>query len=63
MTKGTSCRGTRHNKTHILCKRCGKRSWHLQKQRCASCGYPDAKMRQYAWGYKLLEEEPKELEE
>ncbi|KAL7722264.1 60S ribosomal protein L37-A [Entamoeba marina] len=54
MTKGTSARGTRHNKSHINCKRCGKRSWNLQKQRCASCGYPDSKMRQYAWGYKAL---------
>ena len=54
MTKGTSSRGTKHIKTHIICKRCGQRAWNLQAQRCASCGYPDAKMRQYAWGYKAM---------
>ncbi|KAI0153545.1 ribosomal protein L37e [Pestalotiopsis sp. NC0098] len=45
MTKGTSSFGKRHNKTHTLCRRCGRRSLHIQKHTCASCGYPAAKTR------------------
>ncbi|GLI76816.1 60S ribosomal protein L37B [Penicillium ochrochloron] len=47
MTKGTSSFGKRHNKTHTLCRRCGKRSFHIQKSTCANCGYPAAKTRKY----------------
>ncbi|KAL8839055.1 MAG: hypothetical protein Q9170_001891 [Blastenia crenularia] len=46
MTKGTSSFGKRHNKTHTLCRRCGRRSLHIQKHTCSSCGYPAAKIRQ-----------------
>lgn len=28
-----------------MCRRCGKQSYHKQKNSCSSCGYPDAKMR------------------
>ncbi|PMD25683.1 60S ribosomal protein L37 [Hyaloscypha hepaticicola] len=52
MTKGTSSFGKRHNKTHTLCRRCGRRSLHIQKHTCSSCGYPAAKIRQYNWGEK-----------
>ena len=44
-TEGTSSFGKRHNKSHTLCKRCGRRSFHIQKHTCASCGYPAAKTR------------------
>merc|ERR1711977_810327 len=54
MTKGTASRGLRHNKTHTLCRRCGKRSYHIQKSRCASCGFPSAKMRKFNWSQKAL---------
>ncbi|PQE24305.1 60S ribosomal L37 protein [Rutstroemia sp. NJR-2017a BVV2] len=30
----------------------GRRSLHIQKHTCASCGYPAAKTRQYNWGEK-----------
>lgn len=43
--KGTSSFGKRHNKTHTLCRRCGRRSLHIQKHTCSSCGYPAAKIR------------------
>merc|ERR1712029_29069 len=43
MTKGTSSFGKRHNKTHTLCRRCGRASYHIQKKTCAACGYPAAK--------------------
>ena len=43
--KGTASFGKRHNKSHTLCRRCGKRSYHLQKATCGACGYPSAHMR------------------
>ncbi|KAH7358542.1 60S ribosomal protein L37, partial [Plectosphaerella cucumerina] len=48
--KGTSSFGKRHNKTHVLCRR--RRSLHVQKHTCASCGYPAAKTRKYNWSDK-----------
>eukprot|EP00616_Rhizochromulina_sp_CCMP1243_P004626 CAMPEP_0118970234 /NCGR_PEP_ID=MMETSP1173-20130426/7180_1 /TAXON_ID=1034831 /ORGANISM="Rhizochromulina marina cf, Strain CCMP1243" /LENGTH=94 /DNA_ID=CAMNT_0006919571 /DNA_START=61 /DNA_END=345 /DNA_ORIENTATION=+ len=54
MTKGTSSFGKRHSKTHTTCRRCGKVSFHLQKKKCSSCGYPAAQMRRYQWGLKAL---------
>ncbi|RHY32762.1 hypothetical protein DYB32_002271, partial [Aphanomyces invadans] len=53
-TKGTSSYGKRHNKTHTICRRCGKSSYHIQKSTCGSCGYPAAKMRKYNWSVKAL---------
>ncbi|CBK20514.2 Ribosomal protein L37e [Blastocystis hominis] len=52
VTKGTSSFGKRHTKTHTICRRCGRRAFHIQKSRCGSCGYPDAKMRHYNWALK-----------
>ena len=52
MTKGTTSFGKRHNKTHTLCIKCGKSSFHIQKSRCSSCGYPDKRMRKYNWSVK-----------
>ncbi|KAF2220215.1 60S ribosomal protein L37 [Elsinoe ampelina] len=52
MTKGTSSFGKRHNKTHVLCRRCGSRSLHVQKHTCSNCGYPSKSIRKYNWGEK-----------
>ncbi|EAA04924.3 probable 60S ribosomal protein L37-A [Anopheles arabiensis] len=52
MTKGTSSFGKRHNKTHTLCRRCGRSSYHIQKHTCSRCGYPAAKIRSYNWSEK-----------
>ncbi|KAL9653515.1 hypothetical protein ABK040_002148 [Willaertia magna] len=54
MTKGTQSFGKRHTKSHGLCPRCGKRSYHLQKKTCASCAFPSPKMRKYNWAYKAM---------
>merc|ERR1712157_16967 len=54
MTKGTSSFGKRHNKSHTICRRCGKRSYHIQKKTCASCGYPSARIRSYNWSTKAI---------
>merc|ERR1712179_229454 len=52
MTKGTSSFGKRRNKTHTICRRCGKTSFHIQKKVCAACGFPGAKIRKYNWSVK-----------
>mmetsp|Transcript_7308 Transcript_7308/g.15186 ORF Transcript_7308/g.15186 Transcript_7308/m.15186 type:complete len:96 (-) Transcript_7308:45-332(-) len=52
MGDGTPAMGKRHKKTHGLCPRCGKRSYHLQNKRCAACGFPATKIRSYNWSKK-----------
>uniref|UniRef100_A0A7S2N0I1 Ribosomal protein L37 n=1 Tax=Zooxanthella nutricula TaxID=1333877 RepID=A0A7S2N0I1_9DINO len=49
---GTEAMGKKNKKSHGLCIRCGKRAFHLQKKRCASCGYPATKIRSYEWAKK-----------
>ncbi|XLU75968.1 hypothetical protein S245_035021 [Arachis hypogaea] len=39
--------GKKKNKTHTLCMRCGRRSFHLQKSRCSACAFPAARKRKY----------------
>ena len=51
-TKGTTSFGKRHTKSHTACRRCGKTSFHCQKKTCASCGYPNPKMRSFNWSQK-----------
>ncbi|WVY99990.1 hypothetical protein V8G54_026060 [Vigna mungo] len=52
--KGTGSFGKRRNKTHTLCVRCGRRSFHLQKIRCAACAFPAARTRKYNWSVKAI---------
>ncbi|MFH1276511.1 MAG: 50S ribosomal protein L37e [Candidatus Woesearchaeota archaeon] len=54
MTKGTASMGKKSGmKTHLICKRCGKHTYHKKKKRCASCGYgATATIRKYAWNKK-----------
>ncbi|CAK0751649.1 60S ribosomal protein L37A [Coccomyxa viridis] len=52
--KGTGSFGKRHNKTHTLCRRCGRRSFHIQKSTCSSCGYPAARIRKFNWSQKAI---------
>ncbi|KAJ9066516.1 60S ribosomal protein L37B [Entomophthora muscae] len=54
MSKGTSSFGKRHTKSHTICRRCGRRSFHNQKKTCASCGYPAAKIRKFNWSEKAI---------
>jgi len=32
-------RGIGNKKTHGKCRRCGKKTFHLKKSECASCGF------------------------
>jgi len=52
MTKGTSSFGMRRNKTHTVCRRCGKVTLHIQKKVCSACGFPSAKIRKFGWSVK-----------
>ncbi|KAK7255380.1 hypothetical protein RIF29_28789 [Crotalaria pallida] len=54
MGKGTGSFGKRRNKTHTLCVRCGRRSFHLQKSRCSACAFPAARKRKYNWSVKAI---------
>ncbi|KAL7181247.1 hypothetical protein ACSBR1_040175 [Camellia fascicularis] len=45
MGKGTWSFGKRRNKTHILCVKCSRRSFHFQKSRCSACAFPVARKR------------------
>ncbi|MBI4016840.1 MAG: 50S ribosomal protein L37e [Candidatus Aenigmarchaeota archaeon] len=48
---GTGSQGKRsRGKTHIICRRCGKHTYHASHSECASCGYgKSAKRRSYNW--------------
>ncbi len=38
--KGTTSFGRRNRGlTHISCRRCGSRSYHIRKKFCSACGY------------------------
>ncbi|MBW2986810.1 50S ribosomal protein L37e [Candidatus Woesearchaeota archaeon] len=54
MTKGTPSKGKLSSgKSHIICRRCGKHSYHVSKKKCASCGFGNSKkLRVYGWQTK-----------
>mmetsp|Transcript_89660 Transcript_89660/g.109753 ORF Transcript_89660/g.109753 Transcript_89660/m.109753 type:complete len:158 (-) Transcript_89660:130-603(-) len=54
MTKGTWSKGKHNRKSHTMCIRCGRRAFHCKKKKCASCGYPDKKIRGFNWCTKAL---------
>ena len=40
-------------KTHIRCRRCGNRTYHMRKKKCSSCGYgKSSKITGYNWQKK-----------
>ena len=54
MGTGTAAKGAKSGKkTHIYCRRCGKKTYHATKRVCSSCGYgKSARQRSYAWQKK-----------
>jgi large subunit ribosomal protein L37e len=53
MTKGTPSMGKRNKRTHIICRRCGKHSYHASNSECASCGFgKTTSKKKYAWQWK-----------
>lgn len=55
--KGTPSFGKRSGKVvHIRCRRCGRRSYHVRKKRCAACGYgKTTTIRKYSWQTKTVQ--------
>ena len=52
--KGTQSFGKRHTRVHTECRRCSRKTYHIQNKRCGSCGYPRAKIRSYdGWACKV----------
>ena len=50
MSKGTPSFGKHNKKTHIHCRRCGNKAYHMKKKVCSSCGFgKGAKLRNYGW--------------
>ncbi|MBT3464438.1 50S ribosomal protein L37e [archaeon] len=59
MGTGTAAQGKRSGKTtHMHCRRCGKKAYHMKKKKCSSCGFGvSARIRDYNWkktGKKVL---------
>jgi len=54
MTKGTPSMGKKSGKKNFIhCRRCGRKTYHIRKKKCASCGYGStSKMRKYNWQKK-----------
>merc|ERR1712222_19308 len=52
--KGTQSFGKRHGRVHTLCRRCGKKSFHIQGGACSHCGFGRmTKIRKYSgWNTK-----------
>jgi len=49
MSKGTPSKSG-GGKTHIICRRCGKRAYNVRTKVCASCGFWKSKrIRSYSW--------------
>ena len=42
-------------KTHIRCRRCGRRAYHVRKKFCAACGFGKSKkIKEYKWKNKKV---------
>ena len=53
MTKGTPSMGKRNKTNHVMCRRCGKRAFHVSKRVCSACGFgKSAVMKKYSWETK-----------
>jgi large subunit ribosomal protein L37e len=43
------------SKSHISCRRCGRRSYNISSKKCAACGFgASAKLRRYSWQNKKI---------
>ncbi len=54
MSKGTPAMGKHNKVTHTVCRRCGFHAYNLKKSYCAHCGYPQSRLRKFAWQWKKV---------
>ncbi|MHA1145693.1 MAG: 50S ribosomal protein L37e [Candidatus Helarchaeota archaeon] len=56
MTKGTPSQGKRNkHPTHIFCRRCGRKAYHVRHRICAACGFGrTSRMRRNNWQNKKV---------
>ena len=48
--------GKRQKKLHIICRRCGRRSYHIREKQCSACGFGKSpRIRKYKWQWKTVE--------
>jgi large subunit ribosomal protein L37e len=54
MTKGTPSMGKKSGKKNMIhCRRCGRRTYHVRKKICSSCGFGKSpRLRKYKWQKK-----------
>jgi large subunit ribosomal protein L37e len=53
---GTPSQGKKNKTTHVKCRRCGEKSYHVKKKECSSCGFgQSSKRRDYEWQSKAGE--------
>ncbi len=53
--KGTPSFGKHQKRTHVICRRCGRRAFHIRKRQCAACGYGESpKIKRYRWQTRTL---------
>ncbi|MCD6591165.1 MAG: 50S ribosomal protein L37e [Candidatus Aenigmarchaeota archaeon] len=56
MVKGTPSFGKKQKKSHVLCRRCGRHSFHVRKGVCAACGFGRSKkIKKHSWQWKSVE--------
>ena len=54
--KGTPSFGKKNKKVHIICRRCGRRSYHIREKACSACGFGKSpRIRKYKWQWKTVE--------
>ena len=45
--------GKKNKKTHMICRRCGKRAYHIRDGVCSSCGFgKTSKIKSSSWQWK-----------
>ena len=55
MAKGTPSFGKKQKKTHVLCRRCGRHTYHASKGFCSACGFGKSKrMKKFEWQWKTV---------
>ncbi|MFH8080822.1 MAG: 50S ribosomal protein L37e [Candidatus Aenigmatarchaeota archaeon] len=55
MSKGTPSFGKKQKRSHVLCRRCGSRSYNIRLRKCSRCGFgASSKIKRYAWQTKTL---------